>query len=52
LKGRIAEFTARIVRQDPKYLAQAFINGKRVGCEPEPPYLANIRRFIIAHIES
>jgi hypothetical protein len=51
LKGRIAEFTARVVRKHPEYPAQALINGKRIGREPEPPYFAYVRRFVIVHID-
>ena len=29
--------------------AQALIHGKSVGREPEPPYFANIHRFVISH---
>jgi hypothetical protein len=51
LKGRITEFTTRVMREHPEYPAQALINGKSVRCEPEPPYFAYVRRFVIVHID-
>jgi hypothetical protein len=49
LKWGITEFTPRIVRKYAEYAAQAFIDVKGVGCEPKPPYIANIHRFVFFH---
>jgi hypothetical protein len=52
LKGGIAKFTARVVRKHSEESAQALIRVERAGCEPKPPYAANIHGFVIAHLYS
>jgi hypothetical protein len=30
-------------------MTQALVHGKRVRREPEPPYIANVNRFLVVH---
>src|SRR5262249_33949511 len=49
-EGGIAEFAARVARQQSHDAAQALVDRESIGRKPEPPDAADVDRFFVDYV--